>query len=461
MQRAATPLPCQTLMRSSDSGNVSRTSTHRTDYTQNYSLDKIRQSRDDIWNKRSTLKCSCSWSARKICIPVSRAEIRGIWKIRAMRSLGFMFLNMLNTKTMCYLFAWIFSRLNYTGLVMQRCLWLSDCGFTVLLKLWINGFSVGNVQWAASCTSLRDMKLLLLYTVALYVSRMFQSERLQALFNLYLLDWICIQSHVTLNSAGCVSWLYTNRLRWVSLKPAEGGNRFIKSCALLTAFLLAPQFPSPGLRCVLCVSCSGVSMSLQWTAVATFLYIEVFFVLLLCIPFISPKRSVRAHTHNTHTHARTHLCLLTHLDEITSLWKHSTGKKVDIIFLMSFKLRRKNFKKVYFTIILIVLIITEKSNCQQNVLSGWNILSQFVCFSSWWNRNSSIGTTSALCECYRFKNRRTSRLTNSLQTPHSSHEQTSPCRWARSWNKHRISGFFSVENHWREVIQRQTRWLSF
>ncbi|XP_008287082.1 B-cell receptor-associated protein 31 [Stegastes partitus] len=31
-------------------------------------------------------------------------------------------------------------------------------------------------------------------------------------------------------------------------------------------------------------------MSLQWTAVATFLYVEVFFVLLLCIPFISPKR---------------------------------------------------------------------------------------------------------------------------------------------------------------------------
>ncbi|KAJ3583198.1 hypothetical protein NHX12_034200 [Muraenolepis orangiensis] len=31
-------------------------------------------------------------------------------------------------------------------------------------------------------------------------------------------------------------------------------------------------------------------MSLQWTAVATFLYMEVFFVLLLCIPFVSPKR---------------------------------------------------------------------------------------------------------------------------------------------------------------------------
>lgn len=37
-------------------------------------------------------------------------------------------------------------------------------------------------------------------------------------------------------------------------------------------------------------SFSGVRMSLQWTAVATFLYAEVFFVLLLCIPFISPKR---------------------------------------------------------------------------------------------------------------------------------------------------------------------------
>uniref|UniRef100_A0A8C6IIX7 BAP29/BAP31 transmembrane domain-containing protein n=1 Tax=Mus spicilegus TaxID=10103 RepID=A0A8C6IIX7_MUSSI len=31
-------------------------------------------------------------------------------------------------------------------------------------------------------------------------------------------------------------------------------------------------------------------MSLQWTAVVTFLYAEVFAVLLLCITFISPKR---------------------------------------------------------------------------------------------------------------------------------------------------------------------------
>ncbi|NWR95890.1 BAP29 protein, partial [Furnarius figulus] len=32
-------------------------------------------------------------------------------------------------------------------------------------------------------------------------------------------------------------------------------------------------------------------MSLQWTAVATFLYAEVFLVLLLCVPFVSPART--------------------------------------------------------------------------------------------------------------------------------------------------------------------------
>lgn len=32
------------------------------------------------------------------------------------------------------------------------------------------------------------------------------------------------------------------------------------------------------------------AMSLQWTAVATFLYAEVFLVLLLCIPFVSAAR---------------------------------------------------------------------------------------------------------------------------------------------------------------------------
>ena len=39
-----------------------------------------------------------------------------------------------------------------------------------------------------------------------------------------------------------------------------------------------------------CREPSSNSMSLQWTAVATFLYAEVSAVLLLCIPFISPKR---------------------------------------------------------------------------------------------------------------------------------------------------------------------------
>lgn len=39
-----------------------------------------------------------------------------------------------------------------------------------------------------------------------------------------------------------------------------------------------------------CGKPSSSRMSLQWTAVATFLYAEVFVVLLLCIPFISPKR---------------------------------------------------------------------------------------------------------------------------------------------------------------------------
>ena len=32
------------------------------------------------------------------------------------------------------------------------------------------------------------------------------------------------------------------------------------------------------------------AMSLQWTVVATFLYAEVFLVLLLCVPFVSPTR---------------------------------------------------------------------------------------------------------------------------------------------------------------------------
>ncbi len=60
----------------------------------------------------------------------------------------------------------------------------------------------------------------------------------------------------------------------------------------MTAGLLLVVVPLTWSKVCLCASCSGVRMSLQWTAVATFLYAEVFFVLLLCIPFISPKRSV-------------------------------------------------------------------------------------------------------------------------------------------------------------------------
>ncbi|XP_065715654.1 B-cell receptor-associated protein 31 isoform X1 [Patagioenas fasciata] len=36
--------------------------------------------------------------------------------------------------------------------------------------------------------------------------------------------------------------------------------------------------------------CQNAAMSLQWTAVATFLYAEVFLVLLLCVPFVSAAR---------------------------------------------------------------------------------------------------------------------------------------------------------------------------
>lgn len=60
------------------------------------------------------------------------------------------------------------------------------------------------------------------------------------------------------------------------------------------------QRPPPALTALLCLTILGI-MSLQWMAVATFLYIEVFFVLLLCIPFISPKRSVNVGPPQTHS----------------------------------------------------------------------------------------------------------------------------------------------------------------
>lgn len=59
---------------------------------------------------------------------------------------------------------------------------------------------------------------------------------------------------------------------------------------------------NPNITSVLDVVLFRDRMSLQWTAVAAFLYGEVFLVLLLCIPFISAKRY--KHT-QTRTHKRT------------------------------------------------------------------------------------------------------------------------------------------------------------
>ena len=39
-------------------------------------------------------------------------------------------------------------------------------------------------------------------------------------------------------------------------------------------------------------------MSLQWTFVAGFLYAEIFICLLLCLPFLSPKRYIVAFNYN-------------------------------------------------------------------------------------------------------------------------------------------------------------------
>lgn len=68
-------------------------------------------------------------------------------------------------------------------------------------------------------------------------------------------------------------------------------------------------------------------MSLQWTAVATFLYIEVFFVLLLCIPFISPKRS-EVTTRIILVYIFFIMCRLF----LFSLWSHVLGM-LDFFFL--------------------------------------------------------------------------------------------------------------------------------
>ncbi|XP_036389642.1 B-cell receptor-associated protein 31 [Megalops cyprinoides] len=81
-------------------------------------------------------------------------------------------------------------------------------------------------------------------------------------------------------------------------------------------------------------------MSLQWTAVATFLYAEVFFVLLLCVPFISPQRwskifksrLVKAIMTYGNTYFMVSMAILVFLliDAFREVRKYSVTDKVDL-----------------------------------------------------------------------------------------------------------------------------------
>ncbi|XP_053481630.1 B-cell receptor-associated protein 31 [Ictalurus furcatus] len=81
-------------------------------------------------------------------------------------------------------------------------------------------------------------------------------------------------------------------------------------------------------------------MSLQWTAVATFLYAEVFFILLLCVPFISPKRWHRIFKSRLAITITTYgntafiviICILVFLlvDAFREVRKYSVTDKVDL-----------------------------------------------------------------------------------------------------------------------------------
>uniref|UniRef100_A0A673LW51 Endoplasmic reticulum transmembrane protein n=1 Tax=Sinocyclocheilus rhinocerous TaxID=307959 RepID=A0A673LW51_9TELE len=81
-------------------------------------------------------------------------------------------------------------------------------------------------------------------------------------------------------------------------------------------------------------------MSLQWTAVATFLYAEVFAVLLLCVPFISPKRWSKFFKSRLVTVITTYgntafiviICILVFLlvDAFREIRKYSLTEKVDL-----------------------------------------------------------------------------------------------------------------------------------
>ncbi|XP_077335005.1 B-cell receptor-associated protein 31 [Lithobates pipiens] len=81
-------------------------------------------------------------------------------------------------------------------------------------------------------------------------------------------------------------------------------------------------------------------MSLQWTAVATFLYAEVFLVLLLCIPFISPTRWQKIFKSrlvklivaygNTFFVVLIVILLLLLLDAFREIQKYGVGDQVDL-----------------------------------------------------------------------------------------------------------------------------------
>ncbi|XP_068104458.1 B-cell receptor-associated protein 31 [Hyperolius riggenbachi] len=81
-------------------------------------------------------------------------------------------------------------------------------------------------------------------------------------------------------------------------------------------------------------------MSLQWTAVATFLYAEVFLVLILCIPFISPTRwqkifksrlvQLTVAYGNTFFVVLIVILLLLLLDAFREIQKYQVGDQVDL-----------------------------------------------------------------------------------------------------------------------------------
>uniref|UniRef100_A0A8C5R5J1 Endoplasmic reticulum transmembrane protein n=1 Tax=Leptobrachium leishanense TaxID=445787 RepID=A0A8C5R5J1_9ANUR len=81
-------------------------------------------------------------------------------------------------------------------------------------------------------------------------------------------------------------------------------------------------------------------MSLQWTAVATFLYVEVFLVLLLCIPFISPTRwqkifksrlvQIVVAYGNTFFLVLIVILVLLLLDAFREIQKYGVGEQVDL-----------------------------------------------------------------------------------------------------------------------------------